>query len=325
MRAPEFWNAPAGLVAGLLAPAGTAWAAAGSLRRLLTHPYRATVPVVCVGNVVAGGSGKTPIVLGLAAYLAERGVAAQVVTRGYGGRLAGPVRVDPTIHDAIAVGDEALLLAARLPCWVARDRAAGIRAAAAAGAPLVLLDDGFQNPTIAKDLSLLVVDAAYGFGNNRVMPAGPLREPVEAALARADAIVLLGNKAGPAALRTAHRPIIRAAVVPADPLPWHGKRVFAFAGIGRPAKFFDTLRSVDATVAGAAPFPDHHSFSKAELTALRRDAERNEAVLVTTEKDWVRLPPEWRESVGTLTVEVLWHDRSALVELLQPLLAGCAR
>jgi tetraacyldisaccharide 4'-kinase len=295
------------------------------LRRLLAHPYRATVPVVCVGNVVAGGSGKTPIVLALAAYLAERGVAAQVVTRGYGGRLAGPVRVDPTIHDAVAVGDEALLLAAGLPCWVARDRAAGIRAADAAGAPLVLLDDGFQNPTVAKDLSLLVVDADYGFGNSRVIPAGPLREPVEVALDRADAIVLLGEQVGPAALYTTQHPILRATIAVADPLPWRGKRVFAFAGIGRPAKFFDTLRSLDAKITGAVPFPDHHTFSEGEIAALRRDAERNEAVLVTTEKDWVRLPAACRNGIQFLPVEVRWRDRAGLQRLLQPVLAGVAR
>src|SRR5205085_650476 len=156
MRAPDFWREPAGIIAGLLAPLAAAWDAAARLRRLLAQPYRAPVPVLCVGNLVAGGSGKTPIVLSLAGMLRESGIAVHIVTRGYGGDLAGPVRVDPDRHDAIAVGDEALLLAASAPCWVARDRAAGIAAAAEAGAAIILLDDGFQNPSVAKDLSLVV-------------------------------------------------------------------------------------------------------------------------------------------------------------------------
>src|SRR5229473_5050323 len=196
MRAPEFWHARsgpmAGLAAGLLAPLGAGWDAASRLRRALARPYRASVPVICVGNLVAGGSGKTPVVLALAASIAASGVAVHIVTRGYGGRLSGPVRVDPAGHDAGAVGDEALLLARRSPCWVARHRSAGVRAAIAAGAGMVLLDDGFQNTTIAKTLSLVVVDAAYGFGNGRVIPAGPLRESLARGLARAQALVLLG-------------------------------------------------------------------------------------------------------------------------------------
>ena len=160
--------------------------------------------------MVAGGSGKTPVVLSLVEFIAGQGITVHAVTRGYGGRLAGPVRVDPARHDALAVGDEALLLARSGPCWVARDRAAGCRAAAAVGAQIIVLDDGFQNPGIAKDLSLIVIDAEYGFGNGRLIPAGPLREPVRTGLARADAIVLIGDGEPPAALRVALRPVSRA-------------------------------------------------------------------------------------------------------------------
>ncbi len=204
----------AGLVAGLLAPLGTAWDAAGKVRRAVARPYRAPVPVICVGNLVAGGAGKTPVVLALAAEIAASGVAAHIVTRGYGGRLAGPLRVDRSRHDAAAVGDEALLLAAASPAWVARNRAEGVRQAVAAGAAAILLDDGFQNPGVAKDLSLVVVDAAYGFGNRRVIPAGPLREPVEAGLARADAIVLIGEGDAPIGVAEAGCPILRATLEP---------------------------------------------------------------------------------------------------------------
>ena len=197
--APAFWARPPGLLSELLLPIGAGWEAAGRLRQAFASPYRPPVPVVCVGNLVAGGSGKTPVALALAAHLVCRGIAVHFVTRGYGGRLGGPVRVDPANHDAAAVGDEPLLLAAQAPCWVARDRADGVRAAVAAGAQMVALDDGFQNPGIAKNLALVVVDADYGFGNGRVIPAGPLRESLARGLARADAVVLLGAEAQPVA------------------------------------------------------------------------------------------------------------------------------
>src|SRR5579862_5856554 len=229
MRTPEFWAAPAGLTAGLLSPFGVFWQAATRLRRAVVRPYQASVPVICIGNLVAGGSGKTPVVLSLVALAAAQGQSVHVVTRGYGGRLNGPARVDPQRHDAADVGDEALLIAARAPCWVSRDRAAGAAAAAAAGAASVLLDDGFQNPGIAKDLSFLVVDADYGFGNSRVIPAGPLREPVAAGLARADAIVLIGEGAAPQTVRDAGRPIFRAWLEPVDAARLAGRRVIAFA------------------------------------------------------------------------------------------------
>lgn len=322
MRAPDFWDAPPGLVAGLLAPLGVAWDTAARLRRAVTRPYRATVPVVCVGNLVAGGSGKTPVVLSLIGLLAEQGVVAHVVTRGYGGRLAGPVKVDPARHDADATGDEALLIAARAPCWVARDRAAGVRAAAAAGARLVLLDDGFQNPGIDKDLSLLVIDAACGFGNGRVIPAGPLREPVADGVARAGAIVLLGVGDAPDAVRAAGRPIpiLRASLEPRCGERFRGARVVAFAGIGRPNKFFASLRAIGAELVAARPFPDHHRFGRDELLRLRRQAEREGALMVTTAKDWVRLPPAVRDGIQVLDVDIRWCDIEAATRLLSTVL-----
>ena len=316
MRAPEFWDAPPGLAAGLLAPLGTAWDAATRLRRAVARPYKAPLPVVCVGNLVAGGSGKTPVVLSLAAMAAHEGIAVHIVSRGYGGRLAGPVRVDPVKHDAAAVGDEALLLAAAAPCWVARDRAAGVRVAASAGAAAVLLDDGFQNPGIEKDLSLLVIDAEYGFGNGRMIPAGPLREPPTAGLARADAVVLVGDGEPPSAVPNSGRAILHARLVPVDAHAFAGTRVVAFAGIGRPAKFFATLRGVGAELIATHAFPDHHRYAEGELFPLRRAAEAAGARLVTTAKDWARLPPFWRRGIEVLAVELRWHDPASAAELL---------
>jgi tetraacyldisaccharide 4'-kinase len=323
MRAPEFWQAGGGAMAalagGLLAPLGAAWDAGGRLRRAMGRPYRPPVPVICVGNLVAGGAGKTPVVVALAALVSGMRAGPfdpHVVMRGYGGRLAGPLRVDPVLHDAAAVGDEPLLVAVRRPCWIARDRAAGARAAVAAGATAIILDDGFQSPAIAKDCSLVVVDAEYGFGNRRVIPAGPLRESVAAGLARADAVVLLGDGPPPAELTATRLPVLRAALAPVGGNRFAGARVVAFAGIGRPEKFFASLHRIGAELLSKHPFPDHHPFAAAEIVRLRREASNADARLVTTAKDWVRLPPPLRPGIEVFEVEIGWHDRPAVLHLL---------
>jgi tetraacyldisaccharide 4'-kinase len=323
MRAPDFWHDNPGFVAGLLTPVGAALDAAGRLRRAIARPYRAPVPVICVGNLVAGGSGKTPVALALAALLAARGLTAAIVMRGYGGKLTGPLRVDPDRHDADAVGDEALLAAAQGPCWVSRDRAAGVRAATADGAAAIILDDGFQNPHVAKDLSLVAVDAAYGFGNGRLIPAGPLREGIACGLLRADAAVLIGDgtEALPPLLADTGRPILQASLVPIDWFRLVGTPLVAFAGIGRPEKFFTTLRAIGARSVVTRGFPDHHRYADAELAKLRGEAAGVGARLVTTRKDWVRLPPGQRADIAVLDIELRWHDEAALDALLAPVLA----
>jgi tetraacyldisaccharide 4'-kinase len=320
--APAFWGEPPGLVADLLLPIGAAWDTAGRLRRKMTRPYLAPVPLVCVGNLVVGGAGKTPVALALTAHLAEHGIETHVVTRGYGGRLDGPVRVDPARHDALAVGDEALLHAARAPCWIARDRAAGARAAIVAGARAILLDDGFQNPAIAKTVSLIVVDAVYGFGNGRVIPAGPLREGLKGGLARADAVVWLGTAVetnGPERIGIGGGvPVVPAVLTPLAGERLAGARLFAFTGIGRPQKFFAMLRGLGAMLAGVRAFPDHHPFRIGEIDELRRDADQANARLITTAKDIVRLPPASRRGIEVLEVEIRWPDPAALDRLIAP-------
>jgi tetraacyldisaccharide 4'-kinase len=316
MRAPDFWHQSPGLIAGLLSPVGAALDAAGRLRRAVTRPYKAPVPVICVGNLVAGGSGKTPVVLSLARILAAEAVAVHIVMRGYGGRLAGPVRVEHAVHDAIAVGDEALLAAAVAPCWVARDRAAGVCAAAENGAAAILLDDGFQNPSVDKDLSIVVVDAAYGFGNGRLMPAGPLRERVADGLARADLVVAIGDDAGTVGIPAA---ALHASLEPTNGDRFSGAPVIAFAGIGRPGKFFASLRGTGAVLVGEHAFPDHHRFGERELAPLRQAATAACARLVTTAKDWVRLPPPERVGIEMLEVELRWRDEADLRRRLAPL------
>jgi tetraacyldisaccharide 4'-kinase len=322
--APQFWGKPPGLLADLLLPASAAWNAAGRMRRALSHPYRAPVPVVCVGNVVTGGAGKTPVTLALSTWLLKRNTPAHVVTRGYGGRLRGPVRVDPGRDDAAAVGDEALLHAARTVCWVARDRAAGVRAAVAAGAEVILLDDGLQNPSVAKALSIIVIDAAYGLGNRRVIPAGPLRECLDDGLSRADAIVTLATNGeagcGESIPISDGRPTISAVLAPVAGERLRGSRLWAFAGIGRPQKFFATVRALGVDLVGTRQFPDHHPYRAAEIDALRRDAERAGARLVTTAKDIVRVPPTLLAGIEVLEVEIRWSDPEAIDRLMRPVL-----
>jgi tetraacyldisaccharide 4'-kinase len=314
MRAPGFWYRPPGLRATLLGPLAALFAA-GTARRLAKGPRaRVGVPVICVGNVNVGGTGKTPTAIALAMRLAGRGRAVHVVTRGHGGSLAGPVRVDPTRHRAAETGDEALLLAAFAPTWVARDRLAGARAAAEAGAEVILLDDGFQNPALAHDLSLVVVDAARGFGNGRVMPAGPLREPVATGLARGDLLLSIGDASAQARFDAGDGagiglPRLRGRLEPLPTgLPLTGMRILAFAGIGDPGKFFSTLREMGADLRAAHALSDHQPLTDRLMVRMLREADALGAQVVTTEKDAVRLPPSLRSRVMTVPVRLTLED-----------------
>ncbi len=281
--------------------------------------------MLCVGNLVAGGAGKTPVALALGQHLAAKGLAPHFLSRGYGGRQAGPLRVDAEAHDFRDVGDEALLLARCCPTWVSRDRPRGCAAAAAAGARMVIMDDGFQNPSLAKDVSLIVVDGGVGFGNGRVMPAGPLREEVDDGLARAQALVLIGDdRAGVMErLRRSRRPDIPILAARLHPEPTTGVEagpVIAFTGIARPAKFFDSLSTAGYAVRETHGFADHHPFTRSEMEGLRAAAQAAGARLMTTEKDAVRLDPDFRAVVRVLTITVEWDDEDALESVLRPLI-----
>jgi tetraacyldisaccharide 4'-kinase len=294
MREPAFWSRPPGFFAGLLAPVAAVygWIAAWRMAR----PGRAPgVPVICVGNLTVGGAGKTPTALAIAGTLRAAGRNPFLLSRGYRGSLSGPIRVDAAIHRARDVGDEPLLLARVAPTIVARDRVAGAQAACAAGAGVIVMDDGLQNPSLTKNVSIVVVDGRRGIGNGKVFPAGPLRAPLDAQLARADAVLVVGDGSGADAVAEAAHgrglPVLHGRLMP-DPqalADLKGRGVLAFAGIGDPEKFFATLRDADVELRACRPFPDHHRYRRIEAIDLIQQAEAHGLVLATTEKDAVRL------------------------------------
>lgn len=318
MRAPDFWARPSSRMGAVLAPLGALYDWGGALRLRSATPWQASIPVICIGNLVAGGAGKTPVALHVAKRLQDLGRHPHFLSRGYGGSEPGPLRVDGSFHASHQVGDEPLLLARQAPAWISRDRPAGIRAAVDEGAGCVVMDDGFQNPSVAKNVSLVVVDGGYGFGNGRVMPAGPLRESVNRGLMRADAIIIIGPDRWGIAAQCGGLPVFSARLVAdAAALDLAGRDVVAFAGIGRPAKFFETLAGLGAKVVCGQPFPDHHPYRKADMAPLLAQAKQRACPIVTTAKDHIRLPDSLKDRVRVVAVDLVVDDQPALDDVLQ--------
>lgn len=319
MRPPDFWSRPPerpGLAARLLAPLGFLYGRIVAARLKRAPAYRPAVPVICIGNLTLGGAGKTPVAIAVLKRLAALRASPVALSRGYGGAATGPLKVEPD-HLAAEVGDEPLLLARHAPTIVAKDRAAGARAAMEAGAGVIVMDDGFQNPSLPKDLAIAVIDAETGFGNGRVFPAGPLREPAKEGLARADAVILMGE--GP--FDPGHPVTLRARLRAPLASVFDDRRVVAFAGIGRPEKFFRSLQRAGADIIAVFAYPDHHAYRDDDLERMKALTRARHAALVTTEKDFVRLPPRLRKGVLTLPVEAVFEDERALDALLRTALA----
>lgn len=311
----------------MLWPISKVYGQAAAWRMVRAPQFRPPVPVVCVGNFVVGGAGKTPASIALARIARGRGLKPGYVTRGYGGSAKGPLRVDPARHTATDVGDEPMLLAAAAPTVVGADRVAGAKLLLAQGVDLIIMDDGFQNPSLAKDLSLVCVDGAVGIGNGMVTPAGPLRAPLAVQLRRADALVLIGDgERSETLVRTAARAgrqVLRARLKPVRLREWRKDPLLAFAGIGRPEKFFDSLAGAGATVKRTVPFPDHHRFTEADAGRLLGLAEGEGLRLVTTEKDMARLAgaggrlAELREKTSAFAVTLEFENPAAVGEMIE--------
>lgn len=319
MRTPAFWNRR-GLVAWLLWPLSVFYPAIVYLRQKLIKSRRVGVPVICVGSLTAGGAGKTPVALHIGKWCQARGIDAWFVSRGYKGRLSGPVRVNPGSHNAGDVGDEPLLLAQTLPTIVAKDRLAGAEFAARQGAKLIITDDGFQNPALHKDFSLVVVDGENGFGNGFPLPAGPLREWVSLGFKRADAIVFINPEAR--LTLPENKPMLAAYTRPDEKAQTlHGKKVLAFCGLAIPEKFFATLREIGTDIIQTKIFPDHYTYHEKEIAGLMEQAKNQQAVLVTTSKDAARLPKHLQALVTIVDIHLEFTQPELLDGLLDSVIA----
>ncbi len=313
LRAPEFWYSQNPLSLALL-PASWGYDIVRRIKNTLAKPEALSIPIICVGNLTAGGAGKTPVALHIGKLLKEQNINAFFLSRGYGGKLAGPVLVDTNNHSAHDVGDEPLMLADMLPTIISKDRLAGAQFAIKQGAKAIIMDDGLQNNAIAKTVSLVVVNGTLGFGNGMLLPAGPLREPIAEGLARCDAAVVV-NGIGEMVLEEAKQ-VFSASTQPVEINSLKEKRVLAFCGIAYPEKFFSTLHNLGARVTSSHGFADHHSYSAHEIEKLKKQAAAKGSVLITTAKDWVRIPKELRADIEVLNITLEFDDKESFAEFL---------
>ncbi len=331
MRPPHFWSAgldpgsreSAPLVRLLLTPFAALYAWASARRIAKATPEKVDVPVICIGNITSGGSGKTPIVQALREALTLKGYKAASLSRGYGGRLKGPIAVQSKMHSAREVGDEPLMLAQSGESWIGANRTNAAKKMSASGVDVILMDDGHQNPSLYKDLSLLVLDAGAPFGNGHVLPKGPLREPITTSLKRADGVILMGHGPVPQILTVSALPVFRAHLAPVAPVP--PGPLIAFAGIGRPERFFRKLEQSGGEVMDTLSFADHHAYADSELKRLHDIATVHGAKLVTTEKDYMRLRPAQRENIHPVCVRTVLENEADLLAFILPVLEARKR
>lgn len=315
MRTPSFWQTR-NIMALTLLPASIVYQCITSLRNRFTKPVKISVPILCIGGLTAGGAGKTPVCLHIGELCKERGINAWFVSRGYKGKLQGPIQVKPSEHTAYDVGDEPLLLARVLPTVIAKDRVLGAQFAAKAGAELIIMDDGFQNPSIHKDISILVADGTLMFGNEYIIPAGPLREPVTSGLKRSDGIIIINSKLH-SGIPTVGVPVLRAYTKPNDEAyALKDKKLLAFCGLAYPQKFFATLSVLGAELVEEKTFPDHYQYSDAEIDALALTAKAQDAMLVTTSKDAARMNARSLSLVTVVHVTLDFEKPDALMALI---------
>ncbi|MCP4934657.1 MAG: tetraacyldisaccharide 4'-kinase [bacterium] len=337
VKAPKWWQLSRHPLSYLLVPLGMVYGLAVKLRFALIKPYHSTLPVICIGNFTVGGGGKTPLAIAVAKLLSEAGYKPVILTRGYGGQTQGPHLVDHSVDSAVGVGDEPLILAQFAPVVVCADRARGARFIEQMEADVILMDDGFQNPTLSKDLSLIVLDAMAGVGNGRIFPAGPLRAALAFQMPQTDILVLsgpppVGTTGSATAIEKAFaRQIFHSDIVAKGDNRWlKGATISVVTGIARPDKFYGSLQALGAVIVEMYEFPDHHSFSEQEAKDILIATQIDETQIIMTQKDWVRLPANGergrlRKVAKFLEVEVKIDHPDRLLEQLQKTISAVTR
>lgn len=312
MKAPFFWYQPKSFYSTILSPLSWLYERAAKIHRISCKPQKFSIPLLSIGNITSGGAGKTPIAIALGDLLQKRGFKVHFVTRGYGGKVIGPLKVDPSVHQASMVGDEPLLLAQQAPTWVAKDRPKGVEKAIESGAEVIILDDAHQTHRLFKDISFVIVDFTQGFGNECVIPAGPLRENLKEGLERADAVIGIGEEESK---KFSGKPFFRAKSI-FKSLSFPSNRVVGFCGLGFPEKFYKSLQKEGFTLLATESFPDHYVYKEKDLIHLQSLAKRHQAILVTTRKDWVKIPPSWHSYIYVLDLKIQFEDPERVFQFI---------
>lgn len=317
IKAPQFWWEPLPFYGKIFSFLSWIYGWIVESRLKSVTPIRVSVPVICVGNLSLGGTGKTPVVLFLADYFLKKGRKVGVLTRGYGGKVKGPLRVNTNHHTEREVGDESLLLAGVVPTWVAHDRVAGAKEMVRKGINLILMDDGHQNPFLYKDLNLVVVDGFQGFGNKEIFPLGPLRESLKCGLERADVVVSVRSPSKTLKQDLAsYKGVIAVAEIILDKNALPSQKIMAFCGIGNPDKFFTSLERAGGEIVERQAFPDHYRYSSSDLKFLKKKALSHQSILVTTEKDWVRLDKLNQKDILPIPLTLKWENWAKTEKLI---------
>ena len=317
MQAPKFWEEES-IQSLVLMPVSYLYEFLYKLRNKLTKTIKLKIPIICIGNITVGGAGKTPTAIAVAEYLISKGLTPHFLSRGYGRKLKGTLKVNDE-HTALMVGDEPILLSKVAPTWVCSNKLDGAEEAQKNGAEVIIMDDGFQNPSIHKDLSILVIDEGFGIGNGKIIPAGPLRERAPEAFNKADGVIIIKTADGKKKdfKKYFDKPTIHANLVPAeDSSMFSGSKVVAFCGIGRPKKFYSTVESIGAKIITKHDFSDHHTFTPDELMKIIEESSSLDAIPITTEKDWIRLPQEAKKMISYIKVNLIFSNPNVIYKVL---------
>lgn len=318
LRQPNLWQNKS-IASSLLLLFSSLYYAISNLRKYITHPYKPSIPTICIGNITVGGAGKTPIAISIGNFLKKEGYNITYLSKGYKGKLDGPLVVTKE-HSAIEVGDEPLLLAKIARTVISKNRKAGIKFIEdSLEADLIIMDDGLQNPTIEKHLSILVVDGTFGLGNRRIFPAGPLRETVRSALKKTDTIVIIGDDKQKS-FKNLTKNIVNVEIKPINKKSNNKGKFIGFAGIGNPDKFFKTLEGLKYDLIESVAFEDHHIYTNEDIEKLINKAAKAGAKLITTSKDIVKIDPEIAKNIQVLEIEIDWGSTEILKNILSPVL-----